>query len=224
LALYGCAKFPENGGERSKRLSFTITLADEARLGLPGDSRGGAYYYFVCIDTDPAPGNGPIPVIAAPWGNGYAAGRFDFFVVIGPFNGQPVGQYVVYRVLDPGTQNQVVAQGAPVRVTTPQLGDRVLQFGLDINQITLPAQPNPTQVQVNILTTNQIPTDPNGSYPSRLWEALGNGQAGELNRFITLDLLQDVTYDNAYFGNLEPTGDVADPTLDVTNFVIQISS
>lgn len=230
LLLCGCAKFPATGGgPKTKRLTFTLTFADDVRLGLPGDSRGPGYYYIVLIDTDSDVTTGPVPVIGRPWGNGYAAGHYTYFVLIGnqaPFL-QPLGQFIIFKLLDPDTtQNQPVAVGNPVSSTQPQVGDRILRFELDSSQIADVKNPNPTFLNVNILAVNRIPIDPNDDGGGRFWDALGNSQLpGDLNRFVKVDLTQDGVYDNQYYGQVEPPpGDVSEPALDIVNFAIQVSS
>lgn len=227
LVFGGCARFPdESDGARAKRLVISITLAGEARLGIGSDVRDPYYYFFLIRNEgDPSGQTGPLPVIQPPWGNGYAAGRYTHMVTLGPFQAQPLGQYLLYRFDDPGTQVQAVLLGTPVAFTAPATGDTILRFEIDLAQISAtPADAaRITHLQVNIIATDYLPSNPDEPSDSKRWDALGSG-AGDINRFLNLAVTQDSTYDNSYFGNIEPRGDVADPSLDIVDFSIEVRS
>ena len=75
LVIGGCAKYPSSStGATSKRVSFTMTISGALNPN---------YVYIVALNpsTQLNPTTtGPIPVVAAPWGNGFVAGGCTYFV------------------------------------------------------------------------------------------------------------------------------------------------
>jgi hypothetical protein len=223
----GCAKFPAGPGNgHAKRLTFTITFEGAIRQEPTVDVPRPAYY-FILIDNDDDPGgqNGPVPVVAPPWGNGYAAGHYTHMIVLGQFLGAPTWDYFLYEMNDPdGSLNEPVLIGQPVSYTTPRPGDIVIRFEIDLLQISpdLHSALDITHLQINFIATDDVPTDPD--VPGKFWDALGAGE-GELNSFINIDVRQDIRYDLEYFTSLtEPAGDVADSALDIVDFSIEVTS
>ncbi|HEX5322876.1 MAG TPA: hypothetical protein VFW40_03760, partial [Capsulimonadaceae bacterium] len=65
----GCAKFPSGGGSGTgPELIITMSVAGSINAN---------DFYFVVFDVsnDPLGNNGPVPVIAPPWGNGFVAAK-----------------------------------------------------------------------------------------------------------------------------------------------------
>ena len=242
VALFpsSCAKVPTDTTTTASRLvEVSVTLRGAVNPN---------YFYFVLIHrTDDFTEAGPVPVVAPPWNNGFAASSqintqgFVGFVVYSGFGG--LSGYEVYRV--PTDANNApaarpyeigagltgfVSLGQPDQSTVPQTGERVLRFRVDLARL-----PNPTAqfMKLNIVATNNLPAgvDPNAP---KIWDALGDGSGGgdvgSLNTFLTLNVTQDQRVDNS--SGVEPQNDVRDqlgplidePSLDVVDYSIQILS
>lgn len=215
LLTVGCAKFPDTGSQQgTRRLVFTITLASEVNPD---------FVYIVAIrDADDLTGQeGPIPVIAPPWGNGFVAGKATHFV---RFDGQqPSGGYALYRFTDLENLSSWILIGLPISFETPGPGDRTLRFEIDLTQL----RPNPGDamniqaLQVNLLTMDRVPTDPNDRDP-KVWDALGNSRdINEISSYLTIQMTPDRIFRNSDT-NIEPEGDVNDPRLDIVDWSIEV--
>lgn len=214
LAGVGCAKLPDAAsGVGGTRLAFTLRLAREVRPN---------YIYIVALrpSTDSNPTEqGPIPVIAPPWGNGFVAGTVTHFVM---WANTQSPRYLVYQ-FRPGTNLiEYFAIGAPLNYVDVNPGEKTLRFEINLSQIAPDAVTAATyqSLQVNILTMDRIPQ---GSGGTKNWDALGNSSLpSEVNSPITIPLRTSGVYDNARFGDLEVAGDVADPDLDIVDFSIEV--
>jgi len=212
---FGCAKFPEGGGGVfTKRFRFIIRLAAPVNPN---------YVYIVAInDANDLTGQngGPIPVVAPPWGNGFVAGKATHFVRYDGF--QPNGGYAVFKFADPNLLTYFQT-GIPVNFFTPGPEDVRLDFEIDATQL----RPNPRDalsiraLQINLLTMDRVPTDPNDPNP-KYWDALGDStEPGSINDYITIDVTGPRIYRNSELQN-EPEGDVSDPSLDMVDWSIEI--
>lgn len=216
VTMLGCAKLPDLGfGTTGTRLVFTMTMADAIK---------GNYIYIVAIrpstDTNP-PEQGPIPVIAPPWGNGFVAGTVTHFVQWSP---SFPDRYELFEFVDTTLINYRVI-GVPVTATdvTPGIS-KTIQFELNLDQLDdIPANAaNFETLQINFLTMDRIPQ---GSSGSKNWEALGDGRLpSQVNSPITIPVRISGTYNNqtAQFFNLEPVGDAADPALDIADWQVEV--
>jgi hypothetical protein len=217
LALFliaGCARSPAGGGG-----TFTKRIKVIIRLAAPVDPD---YIYIVAFNdaNDPTGVAGPQPVVAPPWGNGFVAGAATHFVRYDGF--LPNGGYGVFRFADPNLLTYFQT-GIPVSFVTPGPNDFRLEFEIDATQL----RPDPQQalqlnyLQVNILTMDIAPTDPN--YPGpKFWDALGDSRLpGSLNDYITIDLTTSRIYRNSEL-QIEPEGDVNDPALDIVDWTIEV--
>lgn len=212
-SIVGCAKFPSGGGGTGgKRLVFSVTLDREINSN---------FVYIVAIrpstDSNP-PEQGPIPVIAPPWGNGFVAGTNRYFVRYDPTQSP---RYQIYQFQDANYLNYVPI-GVPINFVDPNPGDRVLRFELDLNQLALTQTEADSyqSIQVNLLTMDTVPQ---GSTGSKKWDALGDGRLpSEINTPITISVRTGGTYSNTTFSNLEPRGDVVDPDLDIVDWQIEV--
>lgn len=211
-----CAKFPANGSATSTtRVTFTMTTAAPINPN---------YVYIFAIhaseDTNPTT-QGPVPVISQPWGNGFVAGTVDLFVRWDPLTSP---NYLIYRFQDVNL-TQFVQVGVPINSTPVNSGDNTISFELDLNQIASSVAEAPLlqSMQVNFLTMNVVPQ---GSFSgSKIYDALGNTlDPTQINDYIVVPLKQPGTYDNNFYGDLEPTGDCPDPALDITNFSVQVAT
>lgn len=214
IGLSGCAVLPDNAlAAGGTRLAFTLKVSREIRPG---------YIYMVALrpstDQNP-PEQGPIPVIAPPWGNGFVAGTVTHFVMWS-VNQSP--RYLVYE-FRPGTNLiEYFQKGVPVTYLDVSTGDKTLKFEIDLTQIAPDAATAATyqSVQVNFLTMDRIPQ---GSGGSKNWDALGDGRLpSEVNTPIVIPLRTSGIYDNTRFLNLEPEGDMNDPDLDLVDFSVEV--
>jgi hypothetical protein len=214
LAMASCAKVPGGGAVAgTTRLAFTMRVSREIRPN---------YIYMVAIrpstDLNP-PEQGPIPVIAPPWGNGFVAGTVTHFVM---WSDTQSPRYLIYQ-FRPGTNLiEYFAIGAPINYVDVSPGERELKFEIDLTQIAPSSAVADTyqSVQLNFLTMDRIPQGTSGT---KAWDALGDSRLPtEVNSPITIPLRTSGTYDNARFQNLEVPGDVADPDLDVIDWKVEV--
>lgn len=213
LVASGCAKFPGGGGgPQTRRLVFKMTVAGTLRPG---------YVYIVALrpsnDLNPTT-QGPIPVIAPPWGNGFVAGNATHFV---QWDALQSPQYNLYAFRD-AQLNEWFLLGAPVNFVDVPANGRTLQFEIDLSQVA----PTPAEallyrsIQINFLTMDRVPQ---GSAGSKSWDALGNGALpSEINSYVSIPLQNAAVYDNARFFNLEPSGDNPDPDLDIVDWSVEV--
>ncbi len=214
VASAGCAKVPDTGaGNGGTRLLFELTVSREINPN---------YIYIVALrpSTDANPTEqGPIPVIAPPWGNGFVAGHVSYFVQWATVQSP---RYLIYKFRDTNLIDYFTT-GAPVNYIDVDPGGRKLKFELDLTQIV----PDPLQaanyqsIQVNFFTMDRIPQ---GNTGTKNWDAIGDGRLpGEVNTPLLIPLRTSGVYDNARYQNVEPLNDVADPDLDITDFRVEVS-
>jgi len=216
----GCAKFPSAPVQTETRITFKFKVDGKIRTGTGADENGLPYTYMVAIrpsqDDNPTE-QGPIPVIAPPWGNGFVAGTCTHFVWWSP---QFFPNYTLYQFTD-ATMNQYRQLGSPVTFTDLRPGGDTLEFSVDLNQIEPDADVRAKikSLQVNFLAMDRIPT---GGL-EKLWEALGDGRLPtQVNSPVIIPLRVSATYDNKLFNNLEPLGDQPDPDLDIVDWSVEV--
>jgi hypothetical protein len=197
------------------------------------------YDYFVLFNTtnSPAGSQGPIPIVAPPWGNGFAAGQFTSFIRIDQT--QPNSGYGVYAVVPGSNLRSFNYIGSPVQFTPVTAGTSTIQFQIPISELatsTISASQIST-LQINFISTNRVPIDPNDTSP-KLFDALGDAtQIGGVNDPITISTAQSRVYQNSDFVSNpvqhEPSGDVTqagngifipanDPDLDIVNWSVEV--
>ncbi|MBI2841954.1 MAG: hypothetical protein HYX78_00985 [Armatimonadetes bacterium] len=208
IMIAGCAKFPEGGAPVSgKRLIITMTVAGEVDPN---------YHYYVAFDTSGTPTPGPLPVVGSPWVNGWGTGNITNYVVYDQL--QPQGGYGVYRFV-PGTNLLgTVYVGPPISSVTPPAGANKLQFTIDVSQLatdTLAAD-DIDLVNINFITTDVVPIDPNFPGP-KYYDGLG--QSG--SDFLSISIKTNQTYTNSQ-SNIESAGDVPLPNLDIIDWTIEV--
>lgn len=231
VLLPGCAKSPSSTGSAAgPQLTISLTVRGRIRPD---------YFYFVLFNVagDNNNSSGPTPVVAAPYGNGFASGAFTSFVRIdgtqpggGGGSAASVG-YGVYQVV-PGSQLRTFSPlPSPVQTNT---GNSTVQFRIPLSELATQSVPAGSihTLQINFIATNTVPQDP--SYTgTKEFDALGDSsQPGGINDFVSISTLQNGIYTNDR--GLEPSGDVAeyvngvpqvvdDPDLDIVNYSIQVS-
>ncbi len=218
ILVAGCAKFPNVSSGRSTRLVFSMTVDGQLRPD---------YVYRVAMNfTTEAPPTtqGPIPVVRAPWGNGYVDGHATNFVDWN-VNRYPPSGYGLYEFRG-GDLNVPVQIGIPILSDAVQQGGKTLRFTIDLTQLGLTdAQILALKyVQVNFLTMDRIPT---GNDPgTKFWDALGDSTSvSGIDEFVNVPLYISGTYSNVQGINnqgLEPRGDVQDPDLDIVGWQIEV--
>ena len=209
----GCAKSPSNGSTSpvsGPQLLVTMTVA--------GNINPNCYYYILFnVNNTPGPNNssitGPVPVVATPFGNGYAAGAFTNYVEYN--SGQTGGTNFNYYAVDPTLFNsQVLGQS---RLVQAQASGNTLTFQLPLAYLTTSTVTTADKInslQVNFITTNVVP--PNGQNISvpKYFDALyppqqaGNSYVNLIIRDSGGTLLAN-TFNNTTSGVNEGAGDVA---------------
>ena len=243
----GCAKSPSGGGTSpvsGPQLLVTMTVAGNINPN---------YYYYVLFNVNNTPGpnnssiTGPIPVVAAPYGNGYAAGAFTNYV---EYNGAlPGGTSFNYFAVDSTLFNsQVLGQD---RLVQKQAVGNTLTFQLPLAYLTTTTATTAAQInslEVNFIATNVVPPNGQNITVPKYFDALyPPQQAG--NSYVTL-IIRDAggtllanTFNNSTSGVNESAGDVAQyvngvpiivggttaegvttPDLDITGWSIQLTA
>ncbi len=218
LLLGGCAKYPTgSNGQTAKQVTFTMTIA--AALNP-------SYVYIVALNpsTQLNPTSvGPEPVIAPPWGNGMVSGGCTYYI---QWNPTTTPAYSIWQFTD-ATLNNAIQVGVPLSYVDVQSGGHTIQFTIDMSQIaqSVDVANQYQSMQINFLTMDRTPRGSSGG--SKNWDALGDSNnPATINDYITIPLHTDGTYNNQYYGNIEPTGDVVsdgDPALDISDFSVQVS-
>ena len=227
LVPTGCAKFPStlNAGTGAQ-LVVTMTVAGQINP---------SFYYFVAFNTsnDATGATGPVPVVAAPWGNGFIAGSATHFVEY--HSTLPADGYAVYSFVSGSSLQQYTAIGVPTQDTPITTGSNAIQFRIPLSQLIVGAMTAADihNLQVNFLTMDSIPVDPNNTSFHKIFDGLGDPSAGGLNNYITISTDQATTYSNS-IRNIEHSGDVqqttgsglynavSEPDLDITDWSVQI--
>lgn len=242
----GCAKSPSSGGASpvsGPQLIVTMTVAGNIN---PSD------YYYILFNVNNTPGpnsssvTGPVPVVATPYGNGYAAGAFTNYVEYN--GGQPGGTNFNYYVVDPTLFNsQALGQS---RLIQSQAVGNTLTFQLPLAYLATAAvtADQITSLQVNFITTNVVPVNGQNITVAKYFDALyppqqaGNSYVNLIIRDVNGALLAN-TFTNNGSGVGESSGDVAQYVngvpeiisgttsdgvtsgdLDITNWTIQLTA
>lgn len=212
--LFGCAKFPSGGGVNSgKRLTFILKVAGQINPN---------YVYLIAVNpsTEVNPTTqGPIPVVAAPWGNGFVAGNSTHFVRWDPTQSP---RYLLYKFVDSALLNYS-AIGTPISYVDVLSGGNQIQFDINLSQVlpTGTSEDAYATLQVNFLTMDNVPTGSFGG--SKIWDALGDGTTvSGVNQFVNINLRTAGVYNNARFGNIEPANDTPTPDLDIIDWSVEV--
>jgi len=233
LPIAGCAEYPPGYGSTSSGGMLNITMTVSGQIN-PN------YFYFVVFNNvnDPHGVNGPEPVIAPPWGNGFVAGAATSYMEYTPT--QPGDGYLFYNFTG-SPPLQATAVGAPTQDTPVQAGSNTIEFRIPISELaTSTVSASATNyIQVNFIATNTIPVDSLSStlVPPKEFDALGNSNpgSGQLDDYITIPTNQSTTYSSTST-NDEPTGDeevcngsggyspINDPDVDISAWSIQVTN
>ena len=215
-----CAKFPSTGGDGGgKIIIFRMKVDGKIRSGEEPGSGGLPYVYMVAIRPSTSSNpieQGPIPVIAPPWGNGFVAGNCTHFIW---WNPQQFPRYAIYKFQDTllNTYTQV---GIPVTYTDVPQGGQEIRFEINLSQI----EPDPVAAaalesfQVNFLTMDRIAQ----AGTTKFWDAIGDGRVpSQINDYLIIPLRTSAVFQNS--DNLvEPRNDVQDPDLDIVDWSVEV--
>ena len=218
--LTGCAKFPGTPTTTGKQL--VLTLKVRGRI-TPVDAANPSihHYYYVAIDNDGNQYTGPWAVAYPPYGgNGWVTSR-DAQKSIGvtsfiEYDAANPGGYV-YAFLPNSFLLQYTNPQPPVRYEVLD-GGATLRFIIDFSQIATTAFPVASikQLDINLITTNQLAVDPNQLYPERQFDGLGpSGQD-----YVTVD----TTADRLYTGTDLDSATPSDEDLDIVYWSIQVQT
>ncbi|AIE84116.1 hypothetical protein [Fimbriimonas ginsengisoli] len=236
--LAGCAKFPSNPAANSNVTKVII------RVQVAGTINPN-YVYDVAIrsSADPNPTTDqakvPSPTLDSSSPNGRMAGSPTHFVEFNALTSQ-IEPFSLYRfataaeIPNPTDPSNLINLAHWTQVTDQRIvtfepvtpgSSNTLAFTLYINQIpdTLNSNANPQALQLNFLTMNRLSNQGAGN---RVIDSLGDNRSpGGPNQFIKIDLRSNLTYGNAGGlpgSDLEPTGDCADPDLDIVGWTVEV--
>ena len=209
LIASGCAKAPTGGPGSIRRLVIEMQVAGVINPN---------YFYYVAIDNDGDPSDGPAAVIASPWGNGWGTGSITHYVQFD--NSLPQGGYGLFRIPDASLLGKIYL-GPPVNFITPGPSGDTLRFTVDLDALVIAPQTTGNDIQsleINFIATDVVPTDPAFVGP-RQWDALGDNSTP--NRFFSFNITPGAVISNDTEG-IEAPNDVPNPDLDIINWSIEV--
>ena len=238
LAVAGCARAP-SGAVTGRRIIVTLTFDDSVK---------GLFQYFFLIRNanDPSGVNGPVPVIAPPYLNGFATGInsasaafTDFVEYSTAQRAQPLSGYALYHVplgINGNPNNNIFQFRGEPDVAHPPNGGKTISFELRMASIQPSpgeADPNngqsPQFLQINVVATTTTPIDPQTVDPTKFLDAFGDQSAGVFTAFATIDLRTANTYiSNNIPGDprYEPSNDtwphLSDPAIELVQWTVQV--
>lgn len=228
----GCARAPAH---------FTNGPRMVVTLRFDGPVNPDYYYYFLLRNGGDADAmNGPIPVVAPPYGNGFATGLnsngagFTDFVL---HNGTG---YRLYHVL--GGINGHLNEGAFLwrgqPIVIPTTDSHVLIFEIDLVNQLKPEDGEPQSfdilraryLQIDVVATTTRPVNAQSHDDDKAVDAFGDQSvigSGSFNTFLSVDTTQNRTYISQEQGIYEPQGDPypdnRDPSIDLVSWRIEIT-
>ena len=185
LLLPGCAKSPDSGitsPVSGPQLIVTLTVLGNINPN---------YYYFVLFNINNTPNQnnssvtGPVPVVAAPYGNGFAAGAITNYV---EYNGGVPGGtgFGFYNFSDPNLL-QPNYLGTGRYLVTSQAAGNTLSFQLPLIYLATSAisVDQIQSLQVNFITTNYVPLVGQNITQPKYFDSLGStDQTGTFGNII----------------------------------------
>ncbi len=219
--LSGCASSPASPPKTGNQLEIEFSLAGEFA---PQDSLdpGISRYYFIAIDNDGVSETFPLPVAgpsgAYGWGNGWGTSdkASESKGITGYLRYDSANDPANWYDIIPGSK--LLSSGPPQSPVSWDIlnNGKTLRAVIDFSQLATAAVPEAsiTGLQINLICTNSIPTDPNDPAPGRKWDALGFKTERD---YIDADTTRSYTYTGA-----DPEGDVSDPDLDITDWQVTI--
>lgn len=241
----GCAKSPSGGSTSpvsGPQLLVTMTVSGNINP---------AYYYYILFNVNNTPGpsntsvTGPVPVVATPYGNGYAAGAFTNYV---EYNSTQTGgtNFNYYAVDSTLFNSQPLGQAHLIQA---QAVGNTLTFQLPLAYLATSTATvdQINSLQVNFISTNIVPVNGQNITNAKYFDALyppqqaGNSYVNLIIRNVDGTLMPGI-YSNSTSGVNEGSGDVAQYVngvpeivsgttsdgvttndLDITNWTIQLT-
>lgn len=235
----GCAKSPPGTTSNSSsgpQVFVTMTVAGNLNPN---------YYYFVLFNVNESKGpgtgiTGPVPVVAVPYGNGFAAGAFSNYVEF--HNGQPGGTNFGFWTISADLLTPSYLGSSSPYLVQSQAGSNTFTVQIPLAALATASTPLAAiqNIEVNFIATNIVPPPGDTLTPKYVDSLYPTNDATSLNRFIIVPTTQSGIYQNSD-QNLEPTGDVSQyingiPTtvtparlsdvssLDISDWSVRISS
>jgi len=211
LLLAGCAKAPNSGitsPTSGPQLLITMTVAGRINS---------SYYYYFLFNVNPNQSSsivtGPVPVVAPPYVNGFAAGAFTNYVEYN--QGVPGGTGFGFYTIDAALR-QTKYLGSSGYLVTSQAPGSTISFQLPLAFLATAAVTvdQIQNLQVNFVTTNTVQVVGNDFDTPKYFDAFyPQDQSG--NSFVNIPVrltaggpIQQLNYLNAD-RNIERGGDVA---------------
>jgi len=198
----GCARMPSGGTPipvPTRQLIVRFTLAAPVNP---------AYYYFIAIDTNGNPNNGPVPIVANPSAPIPATG----VPLIISDTDLPPGFYVQYHQGAFFQYRELQFIGPPYQAGVSQDG-LTIAVVMDLDQITTTAQ----QIELNIITSDRL-LPPHSQFIELNYDALG--PTGNSYLIIPIDV--GGVYTNSDAIAPEGEGDTGIPALDLTDWTVEV--
>lgn len=213
--LAGCARTP-TGVTPGGQTLITFQAQVQGQI-VPGDPNA---YYYIVLDTDNNPTTGPIPVVARPWGNGYAAGSYTHYVLYHN------GVFGVYASVDANhTTSTYLGRPLQAGITTTNHPNDTLFVQVDRAQIA-DLHPDVRALDVNIIATDRVPLD-----PQELTVKVVDGLGASGNDYVTIPLTYTTVYNNGVDPDpahpetpLDAFGLATNPDLDLVNWRITVQT
>ena len=202
LMVVGCARMPSTPGGTG---APTRQLIVHFTLAAPVDP---ALYYFVAIDTNGNPNDGPVPIVANPSAPIPATG----VPLILSDSTLPPPFYLQYHQGAFFEYKELRFIGPPYYGAVSQDG-RTVGVIMDLSQITTTA----TQIELNIITADRL-LPPESQFIELNYDGLGrNG-----NAYVIIPVDVSGVYDNAGAIAPEGEGDTSLPALDITDWSVEV--
>ncbi len=222
FTLTGCAKYPTTPVQSSRQLIITLTVRGQIE---PEDTVDPSFsrHYFIAIDNDNDPNTGPLAAFYPPYGGtGWVTSEdaqdsigLTSFIQYDTDN--PLGY--IYGVL---SGSYFLNRTSPLPIISAQLldGGSSVRFVIDFSQLAtddIPAD-DITQLNINFITTNALPTGSNQYVEGR--EIDGLGPSGQ--EYITIPTTTDQIFqdDDEDSPNLVPS----DPDLDIIHWQVEVQT
>ena len=235
----GCAKSPDGVPSNSSsgpQVFVTMTVAGNLNPN---------YYYFVLFNVNEAKGpgtgiTGPVPVVAAPYGNGFAAGAFTNYIEY--HNGQPGGTNFGFWTISSDLLTPSYLGSSSPYLVQSRAGSSTITMQIPLAALATASTPTAAiqNIEVNFIATNIVPP-PGDTLTAKYVDSLyPTNDPNSLNRFIIIPTTQSGIYQNSD-QNLEPSGDVTQyvngfpitvtpgqlpdvGSLDITDWSVRVSS
>lgn len=244
LLLAGCAKGPSSGITSpisGPQLLVTMTVAGRINPG---------YYYYVLFNVNDTPSQsnsgptGPVPVVAPPYVNGFAAGAFTNYIEYN--QGVPGGTGFGFYSIDAALR-QPNYLGSSGYLVSSQVSGGTLSFQLPLARLATSAitVDQIQTLQINFVTTNTVQIVPDSLTPKYFDALYPPDQSG--NNFVNIRVrntpggpVQQLNSSNTDT-NIEGSSDVAQyvngfptlvsgvqngvttPDLDIIDFTIRLN-